>query len=325
MMKTKFFFLAMAVMTAFCTTACSSDDDDNNGGNGGNSGKSAIVTPKHVDDACRITPTEPIDIGKGYKVIDLEMGESGRSHVILTDPQGETRAVNGNYTCSDGVYRIKGKTVDAVVELKPRTRSEEGVNMLISVTLTIDGKTWSYETDIDGGVSAMKVIAASKGGDGDIISSWKVRTKTSDERPAGLLIDLKGDVNLFKTFSGGDLRNIRNEAEKQGAEFTDSERKDFEKTLTYVTFSKSYLTLDYDDGTSDCGTWNWAGSEAKKFNMKMLSKDMGNKFIITNTTGGIEFDKASGFLNVTLNADITGNKNYKATLTIQLEQAPDVK
>jgi len=323
-MKTKFFYLALAVMTAFCTTACSSDDDDNNdGGVGG--GKSAIVTPKHADEACKITPTTPIDLGSGYKVTDIEMSESGRCHFIMKDPGDETRAVSGNYTYSDGVYNVKGKTLNAVVEVKSKTRAEEGVNLIITVTLIIDGETLTYNTDIDGGISAIKVISASKGGDSDLISTWKVRTKTSDGMPAGLLIDLKGDVNVFKTFSGGDLRNIRNEAEAQGAEFTAEERKDFEKTLTYVTFSKDYLTLDYDDGTSDCGTWDWAGSEAKKFNMKMLSADMGNKFIVTNTTGALEFDKANGFLNVTLNADITGSKNYKATLTIQLEQAPDVK
>jgi hypothetical protein len=322
-MKTKFFYLAVAVMTAFCTTACSSDDDDNGGGSNTN-GKSVIQTPKYADKACKLTPSRPIELANGYTLENIEMGESGRCYVLLKDEKKEDIALNANYFCNDNVYSVEGNKVSGTVKVQS-TRASENVKLIVKLNIILDGKTIICDTDVDGGIDAIKLVGNVSGGDPDVISTWKVRTKTSEGLPAGLLIDLKGDVNLFKTFSGGDLRNIRNEAEAQGAEFTAEERKDFEKTLTYVTFTNDYITLDYDDGTSDCGTWSWAGSEAKKFNLKMLSANMGNKFIITNTTAGIAFNKADGFLNVTLNADITGNKNYTATLTIQLEQAPEVK
>ena len=320
----KFFYLAVAVMTAFCITACSSDDDDNNNNNGGGKGKSGIQTPKYTNEACKITPSSPIPLGSGYTLETIDMGESGRCYFLIKDDEEETSVLNANYIYDEGVYTVMGKNVKGTVKLGSRSRASEGVNLIVKVTIIIDGKTLSCDTDIDGGVDAIKLVSSIYG-DPDIVSTWKVRTKTSDGSPVGLLIDLKGDVNLFKTFSGGDLRNIRNEAEAQGAEFTDSEREEFEKTLVYVSFTKDYITLDYDDGTSDCGTWSWAGSEAKKFNMKMLSADMGNKFIVTNTTAGVLFDKDNGFLNVILNANITGNKNYTATLTLQLEQVPQVK
>lgn len=325
-MKTKFFYLAMAVMTAFCTTACSSDDDDDNGGSS-NNGKSAIVTPKYTDQACQLKPSTPIDLGKGYSLETIEMGESGRCYFVIdneSDDNDDKTVLNANYTYESGTYNVRGHNVIGKVKII-ETRASQNIQLVIDLNITLNsGEVLKGETDVEGGIGAVKAVG-SVTNNADAISTWKVRTKTSTGSPAGLLIDLEGDVNVFKTFSGGYLGNIRDEAEAQGAEFTDSERKDFEKTLEYVTFTKDFITLDYSDGTSDCGTWNWAGAEAKEFNLKMLSASMGNKFIIKETRGSIEYNKADGFLNVTLNANITGSKNYTAKLTIQLEQAPEVK
>lgn len=329
-MKKTFFYLAMAVMTVMSMTACGSDDDDDNT-NGGNNGKSAIVTPKYAGQACNLTPASPVDLGKGYSLQTVELSESGRCYFSVKNDNGgadDVTVLSSNYKLESDHYKVDGKLVKGTVKVVGGTRAGENVKLIVNVNITLlDGTQLKAETDVDGGIDAIKQIPNYAGptGDPDIISTWKVRTKNNDGSPAGLLIDLQGDVNLFKTFSGGYLGNIRDEAIRQGAEFTASEKKDFEKTVEYVTIKKDRLTIDYSDGTCDEGDWSWASSEAKAFNLKMLSKNYGNKFIVEDSKGAVEFKKENGWLNVRLEAKITGNKNYMAYLTLQLEQVAETK
>ena len=320
-MKKTFFYLAMAVATAISLTACSSDDDDDNGGGGSSSGKSAIVTPKYTEQACNVKPNTPIEMGSGYALQAIDLSESGRCYLTLKTPDNDAKCFNGNYKVNGDKFELNGKLLYGSFKMTKgaKSRAGEGVTLVVNITITLpDGTKLSADTDLQGGIDAIKSIPGYNGstGDPDIISTWKVR---------GMIIDLKGDVTAFKTFSNGDLRNVRDEAEKQGAEFTASERKDFEKTIEYVTVKKDVITIDYSDGTSDEGSWSWAGSKAEEFNLKMLSKNYGNKFIVEQSKAGVEWQKANGYLNIKLEAKISGSKNYTAYLTLQLVQAAEVK
>ena len=319
-MKKTLFYMAVAVMTALTMTSCSSDDDNNNNEDSGKSGKSALVTPKYVDQACKLTPSTPLTLGNGYSLQTIDISESGRCYFTIKNTStNDFTCLSSNFTTDGENYAVEGKLVKGSLKISKGSRANESVKLTVTVTFTLpDGTQLQGDTGVDGAIEAIKTIPNYAGptGDPDIISTWKV---------TGLIIDLKGDVNLFKIFKSGYLGSIRDEAKKQGAEFTPSEEKDFEKTVEFVTIKKDILTIDYSDGTSDSGSWSWASGQAESFNLKMLSKDMGNKFIVQDSKAGVEWQKENSLLNVKLEAKITGSKNYMAYLTMQMVQVAETK
>lgn len=57
----------------------------------------------------------------------------------------------------------------------------------------------------------------------------------------------------------------------------------------------------------------------------VFDRHMGNKFVIDNATGSVEFQKENSYMNVTLDANISGKKTFNAKLTMMLEQVPEIK
>ena len=312
----KFFYLAMAVMTALCTTACGDDDEDNGGGNGNSNTSSAIVTPKYANNACAITPASALEVDGIHEIEEITFTESGKTYVLVRDDKGSETYINDNYTYSDGTYRMSGNKVVGTVKVNSPSRASENVSVDINIKIAYaSGIELKYNTEQTGAVKAVKTVTT-KSGDKDIISTWKVR---------GMILDLEGDVNVFKKFPTGDLKAIRDEAIAQGAEMTAEEMEDFEKEIVSVSINGGMIAIDYSDGTSDGGGWEWTNGSTSQFLLILKNQDMGNKFIVDNAKVDVEFQKANAYMNLTLNADITGNKNYKAKITIQLQQVAEAK
>lgn len=304
----KFFYLALAVMTALCTVACGDDDDDN----GGSSKKSSLQTPKYQTEACNLTLSEPANVGNGYTLTGISLTESGRVYTKLVK-NGTMEMAYGTYSYSNGTYKMKGN-VSGTLELSDTRAATKSMAVTITIN-TPSGEKLTYDSNAEGALTVM-LSDLSQGGDRDIISTWKVR---------GLIIDLSGDVDVYKTYRNGDLRPIREEAIAQGAEFTAEESKGFDHTVTYVTVTDEMMTIEYDDGTCDAGSWTWADREYTKFMLKLFDRHMGNKFVIDNATGSVEFQKENSYMNVTLDANISGKKTFNAKLTMMLEQVPEIK
>jgi len=311
-MKKTFFYLAMAVMTAMCMTACEESDDNDSRGEENNT--SAIVTPTYDDEACTLTPNAPIDLGSGYSLMKIDLTESGKAYFLLK--KDNEFYINSVYTYKDKVYTMNSKTVKGTIEIMT-ARSTQTVSLKVNITIHLtDGTVLTIDSTMLGDILwTMEKNDAT--GDKDLFSSWKI---------IGITLDLKGDVKGYKEFPNGNLANIRDFAEEQGADFTEKERKDFEKTIEYVTITKNGLmTFDYSDGTSDGGDWNWVNNQYKQLQLKLQDRYMGNKFIVDNASIDYTAYKEKARCELRLNANISGNKKYEAHVTFLLQQVPEVK
>ena len=304
----KFFYYALAAMMAMTMTACGDDKDDN----GGKDETSAYVEPQYKDDACSLIPSTPIDLGDGYSLKKVLITESGKAYFEIGHEGDEADTwIHEKVIINGDIYSINGNQVKGTIEVLA-TRATQKVNMKVKLTITLaQGLSFTIDTDITGLIEAVKTTTTLSG-DKDIYSSWKV---------LGMVLDLEGDVNCYKEFNGGKLAEIRDEAIKQGAELTEQEKKDFSKTVTYITISGGFITIDYSDGTCEKGDWSWVNTQYTQMVLK-LEKDHANKFIVNNAKIDVEKIAKLGRYNITLNADISGNKNYKAKLTFRLQQAP---
>lgn len=302
--------MVMAAMTVLSVTSCSKDDDDK--GNG----KSNIETPKYADQACTINPKEGIALSNGDKINTIDLSESGKVYFEKKTPEGKTTVLNGTYTVENNVYKCKGKNFEGEVETQITRASQD---LKVKVTLKI--------TDADGNevtstaqdfVDAVKETFAATG-DGDIISTWKVR---------GLSVEVTGKDSQnsgFKDFPSGDLNKIVEEAIAQGATFTDEEKASLNKTLEAVTFRSDKVTFDYNTGESDVAKWRWTDVATSQEIAITFDADMGNKFMVNDPSVAVEFNKEKKYMNITLGAKLKGSKDLNASLVILLVQQAEAK
>ena len=306
----KFFYLAIAVMTAMSFTACGSDDDSpaDNGFGGTNP---VTITPAKLADVSQAvvlnTPVEAKDNDliklKEFNIMDggqvaIVTEEEGKSHVYVADIDfnaATKKATIKNSKILTGEFQIMDKVASS--------RADNG--MSITFNLSIKGNIFNTE----GGpadCAAKNMIIAGGMALSYLAQEFKVNRMT---------IKLEGDVNAFKDVNGGKLIEIYNIAKENGAEFTATEAKDFEKEISYISISKTgIITITYADGQSDGGNWNWANQQWNKLNLRLLAEGMGNKFIPQNAGVDVKFDGNQCAL--TINADIKGSKNYSAKLTL---------
>ena len=307
MKKIRIYSLAVAVMTAMCLIACNDKNDGKD-----NNEESAIATPKYAEQACKFILNDPVLMSDGRKLSSIELTESGRIYVELKDDNGKVAYYSDSYKYNNGVYTCAGKHIKGTVtEVTTLASERTSIKRNISIILG-SGSTLSMETTVDVALSVMKVISV-KSGDSDIISTW---------RPRAIVIDIDG---AFKEFPGGDLDNVRKEAEAQGVELNDEDRKVLKKVVEYVTVSTNMLAIDYTDGTSDVADWNWINSVYDNISLKLKDAGMGNKFIVDDPSVNVEFSKPQGYMNLTISATITDSKKHEAALTLRLEQVPEAK
>ena len=306
MKKVGIFCFVMAAMTCMCFTSCSKDSDDDNKG-----GSSKIVTPLFAEQALTITPETPIVMNNGESINNVSMSESGGVFIEAADGQGGLTVYNGSFTYNEGVYNCQGQNFQGTVTTQ-ESRAAARVKIDI-VFIEENGDTVRSANPVSF-ISAV-LDKGTKTGDGDIVSTWKVRK---------MRLELSGEISLSKDFEGGNLKALCDEAVNNGAVMTDSEIAEFDKVLKSVTFRTSKLTFDYSNGKSDAATWNWVGTAYDKISIKLVDRGMGNKFLVDDPAVSVEFNKAKGFMNISFAAKITGSKNYDAILTFMLSQQADV-
>lgn len=311
MKKVGIFCFVMAAMATVCVTSCSKDDDGNK-----DSGKSNIETPKYADQACTITPAEGIALSNGDKINTIDLSESGKVYLEKKNPDGKTIIVNGTYTVNNNVYTCKGKNFSGTIETEI-TRATQNLKVKVNITF-IDEDGNQVTPTVQDFVEAIKETSTPTG-DGDIVSTWKVR---------GLSVEVTGKDSKnagFKDFPSGDLNEIVKEAEAQGATLTDEEKADLNKTLEAVTFRSDKVTFDYNTGESDVAKWNWTNTNTcDEINIK-FDAGMGNKFMVNDPSVSVEFNKEKKYMNITLDAKLQGSKDLNACLVIYLVQQAEVK
>lgn len=325
MKKMRIYYLAMAVMTAVCITSCDDKKDDDIK----DAKQSVIVTPKYSEQACVIRTKEVVIKNQGKKLNFIEFAESGKVYMELQDEVSGAKSIvndkftfdkNSNtYTFPESNNYIKGSVKELPV-MKAETDTKVEVDFTIKLS---SGITLEMKTTADVAIEAIKVIGDKKG-DQDVLSTWKMRS-------IGIkLYEGDSEDGFSKVFRAGadgvDLKDILAEAKDQGVEFSDDEEKPLQKTVQFVSVTSTHIYIDYSDGTSDGADWNWVNSSlSDKINMKLIERGMGNKFIVDDPSVGIEFAKDKGYLTISLNANVSGDKSYRAILELHLEQVSEAK
>ena len=326
MKKMRFYYLAMAVMTVVCITSCDDKKDDDIK----DAKQSVIVTPKYSEQACVIR-TKEVDIKNlGKKLNFIEFAESGKVYMELQDEvSGAKSIVNDKFTFdkNSNTYIFPKSTnqyIKGYVKELPVNKAEAGTKVEVDVPIELSsGKTLEMKTTADVAIEAIQVIGDKKG-DKDVLSTWKMRS-------IGIkLYEGDSEDGFSKVFHAGangvDLKDILAEAKDQGVEFSPDEEKPLQKTVQFVSVTSTHIYIDYSDGTSDGADWNWVNSSlSDKINMKLIERGMGNKFIVDDPSVGILFAKDKGYLTISLNANVSGDKSYRAILELHLEQVSEAK
>lgn len=306
--------LAMFAMAAMFVTSCSKEKEEN--GEKDNNEENAIVTPKYIEQACTIVPITPIKMTDERDMTSIEMSESGKIYVELEDADGRITVYNDTYTYSNKVYKCSGKYIEGTV-----TEIETLAKVSFQVDLTIvrpnGERVESTATEM---VEAMKDNAEPTG-DPDVISTWTIR---------GISIDLKNandsKESYFKSFTSGDLNEIRAYAEEKGVTFNAEDKEALNKSIECVTFRNEEIKFDYSDGTSDAANWSWKDNDYSEISIELRDENMGNKFLSSDPSVQMNFNKAKGYLNIVLKATIKDkNKTYNASLTLLLQQESEAK
>ena len=312
-MKKYFLYFALMGFMAFGAVSCSSDDDDS-------SSKTELPEAKYPGQAVQFslsTPLEAAQSGTQSAALSaVNITESGKAiFEVATD--GSNKYVTTDVAINGDVYTVSGNATGTITRVASKgTRAESPAQLEVNVKFSKVAELGSLEfkTAENEYAPATAVTTSSASNQATkklTCTSWKM---------LGTVIDLEGDVSLFKQFDGGNLAELRDEAIRQGAELSDDEKAMFDKSIVSVDFDDTLLSINYSNGTSDVATWRWANSSYDKINFTFKELDMGNKFIPSeNCTADVAFK--DNRLNLVIYAEISGNKNYKAKLTLRLQAA----
>ena len=136
-------------------------------------------------------------------------------------------------------------------------------------------------------------------------------------------ITLDGDVDLAMTETSGNMKRFADEAQKQGADLTDDELAELNKTFKSISLDKNgLLSIEYYENSdksvsSQACSWSWTDEAVQKLQLrKRDGSTFGNKFLSDDTNIKADFNPTGA--TFTLDTEIKGSKNYKVTLTIVL-------
>ncbi len=329
-MKKNLFLLAILSLMAATFVACTSDDDGGNDPGQGSEGV-ALPTPKFANMAQEIRFVEPVEassdpkLGKyppkmnaffitedGNVIFELEVADEADG----TD-QGETKKtfVDAPLKSFDGKNVVLDKNLGRITITEVTRAASVPVEVSMEVKNDIPGySSVSFVVPDDAPVDAYRgsnPVQNSTPSVNNLCRTWTV---------LGSIIDLVGDVTVYKEFTGCNLKEICDEAIKHGATMTADERAQFNKSIRTVTVTKTGLfTLNYSDGTLDAADWKWTDSSMTAFTIKFRDDDMGNKFFDNDTKVDVAFKDDR--CNLKCSTKITGDKNYNAVLTLQLKAA----
>lgn len=282
-MKKNFFYFAMALCVALCTVSCGSDDD-------GDSAPS--YTPqKYEKEATAFTLGNNVaSVTQGNETISitgLNFTESGKAIIETTHmKEGKTTVkystydaeINGNeYIIKDGANKI-GTVVNN------GTRSSEGVEITINITLSFDGVPVTIKpANAVKAVHMLEVIAASQGLT-NITRTWQVERMK-------LTLDFDDDQDFSTEVTGGSLKPFQELAEEHNIILTEKDRTALNRSIVGLTLDKFGLfTVTYSDKFNDAAQWSWAvGSNDSKIKITLKDEEMGNKFLNSNANIDVKY------------------------------------
>lgn len=317
-MKKILFFYAMAACVAISNVSCGAEDD-----NSGLPPAGTVITlpePAAASQAAAYvfeTATEnAVKSDTGDVLLKgINFTESGKA-VIEVLANGAAKFVTYNATLANGEYTLtddSGKVVGTVTESTSRGTTAGSLN--IDITISIPGVgvvTFNPASPAD--VQKVVETISATPSTTSICRTWTV---------VQMNITLDGDVDLAMTENSGNLKRFADEAQKQGADLTDDELAELNKTFKGISLDKNGLfSIEYYENSdksisSQACSWSWTDEAAQKLQLKMRDgSDFGNKFLTDNTTIKADFNPTGA--TFTLNTDIKGSKNYKATVTIVL-------
>ena len=310
-MKKNIFYMAMAAFVAFANVACSSDDD-----NATENYTPTLPTPKYESEAVAYTipeteadhittsvPGAPAMTGvniteSGQAVFELDGGKTFKTYKITS--------ISGN------TYTLENGTIQKVTSAMAPTRGTSTVQLIINVTIELEGgQQCNYSTGNEA-VSAQENKTAAS----DDIEAYLCRTWTI----LGVTIEYQEDGKqaVFREFDNGNLKEMADYANEQGAGLTANELAELNRNISEVVVDKNGLIVfNYSNRPSDAAQWSWANSEKTQLRIKLKDSEMGNKFLSDNTTIDIAFKDTRCVLK--LKTRITGSKNYNVALALRLQ------
>jgi hypothetical protein len=313
MNKKNILYMAMAACVALTNVACSSDDDSDN-----ENYSATLNTPKYENEAVAFsipeTATITTSIAGAPAMTGVNITESGQ--VVFELGGGKTfktyniESISGNtYTLADRRGTIVRKSTAGYA---PTTRSSSGVLLIINVTIELDnGESCSYNTGDDAVSAEATKPATGSEVEKNLCRTWIIK---------GVVIEYKEDGKdaVFKEFNSGNLKEVAEYANDQGAGLTASEMRELDRNVSNVVVDKSGLiVINYTNRASDAAKWVWKNNEQTQLGLKLKDSEMGNKFLSDNTVIDIAFKDTRCVLK--LKTRVTGNKNYNVALSMRLQ------
>ncbi len=332
-MKKFLLFASVLAMAIVGLPSCSSSDDgDDNPGKDKDTSVN-LPTPKYADLAATIIFNEPVkgkpkNLSSKYELAmnSLTITEDGDVFFSIKktpvedatpqpseEPNEETIVVKQTAKSFDGQRLILDKNVGYVDILKV-TRTIVHANVVVNVDFTIP-EMGEFAFSNEGAQSTAEVNSGphteSTSVTKNLSRTWKV---------LGSILDLEGDVTVYKEFNGSNLKPICDEAIRQGATLTKDEKKQFDKSIDRVVITQTNLFLIvYSDNTVDWASYAWQPGSPDTFRLTFVESSMGNKYLDDGTTVKVAFK--NNLCNLKLSTNITGEKKYKAALTLRLQAA----
>ena len=309
-MKKTLFFLVAVLYMAVCNISCSSDDDEivyNN---------QAVTLPttKYETQAALFQLTNnaitATTSGSTFSLTSLNFTESGKAIVEVTSINGNKKYVTYNVDISGDTYTISDtKGVRGTVK-ESVTRSTSNTKLTITLMVEIPGLgTLSFNTDSP--VEAQKVVAAvATVATNNIARTWRVHE---------MKLTLEGDVAASITEQSGNLGAFVKEAQDRGANLSQTEVAQLQRTIYGLTIDKNGLfSIEYSDNGTEACSWKWTDESQSKLMLQLHNSEFGNIFFSNNSNIEARFF-ASGVCHFIMTTKITGNKNYTATLLMVME------
>ena len=319
-MKKILFFYAMAACVAISNVSCGAEDDNSGLPPAGTTIK--LPEPATASQAAayvfETTTVNAVKSETGDVLLKgINFTESGKA-IIEVLANGSAKFVTYNAILNNGEYTLtddNGNRIGTVTESSSRG-SSTSADLNIEITITIPGiGVIKFHPESPTSVQKVVETIAATNATTNICRTWTV---------VQMNITLDGDVDLAMTENSGNLKRFADEAQKQGADLTADELAELNKTFKGISLDKNgLLSIEYYENSdksisSEACSWSWTDEAAQKLQLKMRDgSDFGNKFLTDNTTIKADFNPTGA--TFTLNTDIKGSKNYKATLTIVLK------
>jgi hypothetical protein len=302
-MKKTFILAAMAVAVVLGFTACGSDDED-------------YVAPKHdvelplPNNAAEAVSFEEIEnmTSAGKELAGITFTETGNAIVEVSG-----KFISANYTFANGIYTLTGAAKGTVANnayAKSRGTTSDPTTITINLEVIVDGQSYNFNGDAAADVQTATEMLKNVNLN-NICRKWNFKDMS---------LSLDGDVKMMKVYQSGDLSQLGKDANENGAGLTYNELAELNKTVVSIEFTKTgKLFITYKENGKEitvCATWD--SSSFEDFRIGEISD--ANKFLKNGSKITVIYN-ATGGCTMSFFTEITGSKNYKAELTINLVDA----